>query len=181
MAGQAKRLFELDASNDWSESRTNGDTDALTPHLKVARSVKDAFHLLIACKFRAADFLKGMILHLMNLPCTSSHSLTFSGVCSGLEILSIYLGNILKFPTNIRYFAINTNNRIYRRAFEGFELEVRHFLLFLGSCPQVLFASPHILCGRVRFSTKFCTLQSVGLSKFLRPERWSRLPPHPTP
>jgi hypothetical protein len=60
-------------------------------------------------------------------------------------------------------------------------LEVRHFLLFLGSWPQVLFASPHILCGRVRFSTKFCTLQSVGLSKFLRPERWSRLPPHPTP
>jgi hypothetical protein len=51
---------------------------------------------------------------------------------TGIETLITYLGNILKHPTNSRYFTIRKSNRIYRKAFEGFENETHEFLAFLG-------------------------------------------------
>ena len=59
MAGQIKRLFELDAEHPPLESEIVIGHSALTPHLGVTRTVKDAFQLLVAGKFRAANFLAG--------------------------------------------------------------------------------------------------------------------------
>ncbi len=59
MAGQIKRLFELDAEHPAPESESIIDNSMLTPHLGVARSVKQAFQRLVAGKFRAVDFLAG--------------------------------------------------------------------------------------------------------------------------
>ena len=56
-------------------------------------------------------------------------------VVPGIETLIIYLSNILKHPTNCRYFTIRKSNQIYRNAFDGFENETEEFLAFLGCIP----------------------------------------------
>ncbi len=59
MAGQAKRMFELDVADESSESAMRPGWQALAPHLRVKQSVNDAFLLLLAGKFCAVDFLAG--------------------------------------------------------------------------------------------------------------------------
>jgi hypothetical protein len=59
MAGQAKRMFELDVADESSEPSMRPGWQALAPHLRVTQSVNDAFLLLLAGKFRAVDFVAG--------------------------------------------------------------------------------------------------------------------------
>jgi hypothetical protein len=59
MAGQAKRLLELDTADVWSQSAMSVGQNASAPHLKIKRSVKDAFQLFLSGKFRAVDFHAG--------------------------------------------------------------------------------------------------------------------------
>jgi hypothetical protein len=67
MAGQAKRMFELDTADVWSESAMSVVQNASAPHLKIKRSVKEAFQLLLAGKFRAVDFHAGKQQSISNL------------------------------------------------------------------------------------------------------------------
>jgi hypothetical protein len=55
--------------------------------------------------------------------------------CAGIKTLIVYLGNIIKHPTESRYFTIRRSNRIYRQAFDGFEEDIQNFLEFLGPDP----------------------------------------------
>ena len=59
MAGQAKRLLELDTADVWSQSAMSVGQNGSAPHLKIKRSVKDAFQLFLSGKFRAVDFHAG--------------------------------------------------------------------------------------------------------------------------
>ena len=143
MAGQAKRMFELDTEDTHSEPALNVSRHSSAPHLMVTQSVKDAFQLLLAARFQTVDFLAGnkqqsimtsqycaLIESFDRKTCYSSGFRIFE---SGIETLMIYLGNILKYPTVSRYFTISQNNRIYRKAFRGIESEIHAFLVFLGS------------------------------------------------
>ncbi len=58
MAGEVKRMFELDAEHPPFEVEST-DSIGLTSHVGVTRSVKEAFQRLVACKFRAVDFIAG--------------------------------------------------------------------------------------------------------------------------
>jgi hypothetical protein len=59
MAGLVKRMFELDAEHPALEPEITLGHIASTPHLRVTRTVKEAFQLLGAAKFRAVNFLAG--------------------------------------------------------------------------------------------------------------------------
>ena len=137
MAGKIKRMFELDAVPSPSASESMIDSLSLTPHLGVTRSVKDAFQRLAAGRFRAVDFLAGKPLISMDHKHDDICCRPLMILVTGIEALITYLGNILKHPTNSRYFTIRKSNRIYRKAFEGFENETDEFLAFLGCSPYV--------------------------------------------
>ncbi len=64
-------MFELDTpeSHALFESKWNHDEHKGAPHLKVTKSVKDAFQLVLAGKFRAVNFLAGATVNLHSLIC----------------------------------------------------------------------------------------------------------------